>query len=286
MNAVAPATPPLISARGLVKIYQVAELEVVALQGLDLEIAQSELLALVGPSGSGKSSLLSAIGGLDRPSAGQLHVAGRDLLTLTSRELTNYRRTQVGLVWQQTARNLVPYLTAEHNITTLLQLAGWPAHERRAWANELLTAVGMADHAQRKPPQLSGGQQQRIALACALANRPTILLGDELTGEVDWPTAEALLALLRDLRTRFGLTIIIVTHDPRVAERADRVIAIRDGRTSSETVATARQERVVLDNVGRLQLPAAQLRQAGINRRAQSELTADGILIRPIDAEQ
>jgi ABC-type lipoprotein export system ATPase subunit/bifunctional DNA-binding transcriptional regulator/antitoxin component of YhaV-PrlF toxin-antitoxin module len=306
-----------ISASGLVKIFKVADLEVVALQGLDLEVAQHEMLALVGPSGSGKSTLLSAIGGLDRPSAGRLVVDGQDLLKLGQGELTAYRRERIGFVWQQTARNLLPYLTARENIELLMTLSAGgelaSRRARRAWADELLEAVGMTEHARKRIPQLSGGQQQRVAIACALANRPQILLGDEPTGEVDWPTAQMILELLRDLRRRYGLTILLVTHDPRVAEQADRVVAIRDGRTSTETVRTAEnqeprtgqprtgelstadsrfsvlgsarraEELVVVDGAGRLQIPGDQRILAGIGRRARVEVVDGGILIRPSD---
>jgi peptide/nickel transport system ATP-binding protein len=300
-----------ISASGLVKIFQVAGLEVVALQGLDLEVARGEILALVGPSGSGKSTLLNALGGLDRPSAGRLQVDGQNLLTFNQSELTAYRREQVGFVWQQTARNLLPYLSARQNIELLMTLAGQGWRARRAWASELMTAVEMTEHAGQKPPQLSGGQQQRVSIACALANRPQILLADEPTGEVDWPTAQLILKLLRDLRERYGLTIVLVTHDPRVAEWADRVVAIRDGRTSTETiradqrpttndqdsspaieadrsssvVGRSSEELVVLDSAGRLQLPGDQRALAGIGRRARVELVDGGILIRPGDDE-
>ncbi|MCU0494378.1 MAG: ABC transporter ATP-binding protein [Chloroflexaceae bacterium] len=307
-----------ISAAGLVKIYRVADLEVVALQGLDLEVARGEFLALVGPSGSGKSTLLSALGGLDRPSAGRLAVDGVDLLKLSPTELTTYRREQVGFVWQQTTRNLLPYLSARQNIELLMTLAGQSARERREWANELLEAVGMSDYAHQRPPQLSGGQQQRIAIACALANKPKILLGDEPTGEVDWATAQMILKLLRDLRSRYGLTLVVVTHDPRVAAEADRVIMIRDGQTSSERLQVGSEqpavgslqagvhgtvgdshtaseelptanrqlptkELVVLDRAGRLQLPADQRELVGIGRRARIEIVDGGILIRPAD---
>jgi ABC-type antimicrobial peptide transport system, ATPase component len=244
----------IIHASGLVKIYKVAELEVVALQGLDLEVARGELLALVGPSGSGKSTLLSLIGGLDRPSAGQLVVDGLDLTTLTPTGLSAYRRDRVGFIWQQTTRNLLPYLSARENIELLMTFAGRGGRERRAWTDELLEAVGIADKASTPVTQLSGGQQQRVALACALANRPRILLGDEPTGEVDWETAQRVLTLLRDLRTRYGLTIVLVTHDPRVAEQrigsspsatgapAPRCAAI----TGARRVVTQRQYPVVL----------------------------------------
>ncbi len=295
-----------IVASGLVKIFQVADLEVVALQGLDLEVARGEMLALVGPSGSGKSTFLSALGGLDRPSAGRLEVDGQNLLKLNQAALTSYRREQVGFVWQQTTRNLLPYLTARENIELLMTLAGRGLRERRAWADELLDAVGMRESANQKPPQLSGGQQQRVAIGCALANRPRILLADEPTGEVDWPTAQMILKLLHDLRDRYDLTVVLVTHDPRVAEQADRVIAIRDGRTSSETIRTSEDERqngegaasapvahrpssqelVVLDSAGRLQLPGDQRVLAGIGRRARIELVDGGILIRPSDDER
>lgn len=297
-------TDHIIHASGLVKIYKVAELEVVALQGLDLEVARGEFLALVGPSGSGKSTLLNAIGGLDRPSAGQLIVDGLDLTTLTPAQLSAYRRERVGFIWQQTTRNLLPYLSARENIELLMTFAGRGGRERRAWADELLEAVGIAEKASTPITQLSGGQQQRVALACALANRPRILLGDEPTGEVDWDTAQRVLALLRDLRTRYGLTVVLVTHDPRVAEQADRVIAIRDGRTSTETRrddgkalgdgisaarsarARAAEELVVVDRAGRLQIPGDQRALAGIGRRARVELVDGGVLIRPVEDDR
>ncbi len=296
---------PFIICAGLVKIFKVAGLEVVALQGLDLDVRRGEFLALVGPSGSGKSTLLNALGGLDRPSAGRLEVDGQNILAFTPAQLTTYRREQVGIVWQQTTRNLLPYLSARGNIELLMTLAGRDRRARRAWATELLDAVGMTEHAARTPPQLSGGQQQRVAIACALANRPRLLLADEPTGEVDWTTAQRMLALLRDLRARYDLTVVIVTHDPRVAEQADRVVAIRDGRTSTETTRSAAlqptdnasaeqalpashmaqgaEEFVVLDSAGRLQLPAEQRAIAGIGRRARVELVDGGLLVRPGD---
>lgn len=273
----------LIHAHNLVKIYQVAGLEVVALQGLDLSVAQGEVVALVGPSGAGKSTLLAALAGLERPSAGSLTVAGSNVLTLDQAALARYRREVVGVVWQQTSRNLLTYLTARENIELLAQLNGSSRSERRAWADELLAAVGMKDLARRRPTTLSGGQQQRVALACALANRPQILLADEPTGEVDWPTAEQILALLQALRQRYGLTVVLVTHDPRVAAHADRVVAIRDGRTSTESVqVTGREELLVVDRVGRLQIGAEQRAQARIGGRVRAELIEGGLLIRPV----
>lgn len=288
---------PFIHCENLVKIYKVAELEVVALQGLDLAVTNGELLGIVGASGSGKSTLLNILGGLDRPSAGRVSVGGRDLLKVSNGELDAYRRTEVGFVWQQTARNLIPYLSAQENVILPMMLADVSGREKRAWAEELLHAVGLWDRRRHKLGQLSGGQQQRVAIAVALANRPTLLLGDEPTGELDTATANEILALLRAMNQLYGLTTIIVTHDPEVARAVDRVITIRDGRTSSEAVRRVVdveaaltqgvqphpfEEYVVVDSVGRLQIPPELREEAGIAHRVTLEVTEVGILIKPV----
>jgi ABC-type lipoprotein export system ATPase subunit/bifunctional DNA-binding transcriptional regulator/antitoxin component of YhaV-PrlF toxin-antitoxin module len=230
-------TPPLIVCENLVKIYKVADLEVVALQGLDIIVQRGEMLGIVGSSGSGKSTLMNTLGGLDRPSAGRVSVDGIDLLTLSEAELNAYQRSKVGFVWQQTSRNLIPYLTAQENIELPMTMA-WITNRRakREWSDELLTAVGLYERRHHKLTQLSGGEQQRVAIAVSLANKPVLLLGDEPTGEVDSVTAQSIMDTFRNLRDRLDLTIIIVTHDPRIAEQVDRVVAIRDGKISTETI--------------------------------------------------
>ena len=227
---------PFILCENLVKIYKLSGLEVVALQGLNLAVQPGELMGIVGASGSGKSTLLNILGGLDRPSAGRVTINGRDLLKASASSLDEYRRTEVGFVWQQTARNLIPYLSAQANVELPMTIEGVGAREKRAWSRELLETVGLWEHRKHRLAQLSGGQQQRVAIAVALANRPKLLLGDEPTGEVDSGTAQEILALFRQMNEQYGLTTIIVTHDPQVARAVDRVVTIRDGSTSSETV--------------------------------------------------
>ncbi|MBK7897846.1 MAG: ATP-binding cassette domain-containing protein [Anaerolineaceae bacterium] len=290
---------PFIHCENLVKIYKVAELEVVALQGLDLTVQRGELLGIVGASGSGKSTLLNILGGLDRPSAGQVVVNGRNLLKAPNAELDTYRRREVGFVWQQTARNLVPYLTAQENVALPMTIAGLGWREKRAWTNELLEAVGLWEHRQHKLAQLSGGQQQRVAIAVALANKLSLLLGDEPTGELDSTTAHEILALLREMNGRYNLTTILVTHDPQIARAVDRVVTIRDGRTSSETIRRVAEvekaltkatpfydELVVVDSAGRLQIPPELREATGIGDRVTLEATDGGVLIRPADLKR
>jgi ABC-type lipoprotein export system ATPase subunit len=286
---------PFIVCEGLVKIYKVAGLEVVALQGLDLAVAQGELLALAGASGSGKTTLLNVLGGLDRPTAGRVLVGGRELLKMPDSALDRFRRATVGFVWQQTARNLIPYLTAQQNVELPMTLAGMGRRAQREWAQELLQAVGLWPSRRQRLAQLSGGQQQRAALATALANRPALLLADEPTGELDSAMARDVLALLRAMNRRYGVTTILVTHDPQVAHSADRVLTIRDGRCSSEALrrvaappadqaepAATYEEYVVVDGSGRLQLPAALMAEAGVGGRVRVELSDEGLLIRPV----
>lgn len=291
---------PFVICENLVKIYKVAELEVVALQGLELVVRQGEFLAIVGTSGSGKSSLLNIVGGLDRPSAGRVFVGETDLLKLPDPELARYRRDRVGFVWQQSSRNLLPYLTALENVELPMLAAGNASTQSRTYAEELLEAVGLSDRQHHFLGQLSGGQQQRVAIAVALANRPKLLLADEPTGEVDSATANIIWAALRNLNTHYGLTTLMVTHDPNIAAVVDRVVSIRDGKTSTETVRQTQQaeaatpdaaaplhfeERVVLDSAGRLQLPRDYLEAQRIGRRAKVELTDGGILITPTGEE-
>ncbi len=272
------AGDPFVVCRDLFKIYKRADLEVVALRGLDLSVDAGELIAIVGASGSGKSTLLNILAGLDRPSAGQVSVGRRDLLNISEQGLVQYRRQDVGFVWQATARNLLPYLSVADNLELPMALAGRAAGYRRAWAGEVLEALGIGRLAGRMPHQLSGGEQQRAAIGVALANQPPLLLADEPTGELDTANAVMVFDMLRGLNRDFGVTVIIVTHYPGVAQFVDRVVHIRDGRISSETISTASYQRdgsrtedefLVVDEAGRLQLPqeyADSFRQRGLAR--------------------
>jgi ABC-type lipoprotein export system ATPase subunit len=283
---------PVIRCEGLVKIYKTADLEVVALQGLDLEVEQGDMVAVVGASGSGKSTLLNILAGLDLPSAGKAMVAGHDLLGMRSRERTLYRRAAVGFVWQQTARNLLPYLTAARNIELPMALAGASRRDRRARVAELLEMMGLADRADHHPRQLSGGQQQRVAIAVALANRPLVILADEPTGELDTSTSAEVLAALRHVNEETGVTGFIVTHDPLVSESVARTVRIRDGRISTETLRRAAythleghhvvaEEFAVLDRAGRLQLPVDYVEALRLSKRVRLVLEDDHVEIWP-----
>ncbi|MBF6591325.1 MAG: ABC transporter ATP-binding protein [Ktedonobacterales bacterium] len=263
----------LVRSHNLVKIYKAFNLEVVALQGLDLSVPRGEMLALVGPSGAGKSTLLNILGGLDDPSAGKCEVAGVDLTRLTRQERLLYRRRIVGHVWQQTSRNLLSDLTLLDNVLVPMIVAGYPAGRQKKRAKALLGLVGLGDRLHHKPDRLSGGEQQRGALAVALANEPPLLLADEPTGELDSVTAGDVLRLLRQLNAELGLTTIVVTHDTVVAENMDRSVAIRDGRTSTEVLhAEEAEETVIIDGVGRLQIPKPLLEAIPFGGRASVRL--------------
>ncbi len=296
MMSQAPNTTPqapderaiFIEADNLVKIYKVADLEVVALQGLDLLVRQGEMMALVGPSGSGKSTLMNILGGLDAPTAGRIRVGDYNLLEMSRRDQVRYRRHMVGFVWQQTARNLLPYLTALENVELPMALAGFPAKERRDRACDLLDRVGLGDRLKHRPDRLSGGEQQRVAIAVGMANRPALLLADEPTGEVDSASAEAIFRALRSLNEETGVTIIVVTHDMNVSTRVDRVVGMRDGRTSTEIlrrrdgdVAIQEEEYAILDRAGRLQLPEAYTDALDMEDRVRLRLEEDHIGVWP-----
>lgn len=282
-------TPSFIECENLVKIYKVADLEVVALQGVDLRIAQGEMMALVGPSGSGKSTLMNILGGLDTPTAGRVTVGENNLLDLNRREQVIYRRREVGFVWQQTARNLLTYLSAIENVELPMALDGMRAGERRQRAQHLLEQVGLGHRLTHRPDRLSGGEQQRVAIAVAMANRPRLLLADEPTGEVDSEAAEQIYKTLRDFNREAGVTIIIVTHDMTVSTRVDRVVGMRDGRTSIEILrrrdeggqTLSEDEYVILDRAGRLQLPQAYIDKLGMEERARVRLQQDHIGVYP-----
>jgi len=290
---------PFIRCENLVKIYKVADLERVALQGLDLEVAAGETVGIVGPSGAGKSTLLHILGGLDRPSAGKVKVGDRDLVKMSDRDLDTYRLQEVGFLWQIPARNLVPYLTIRENVQLPMLIAGNAATEREARTRALLAQVGLWEHQNHRPVELSGGQQQRAALAVALANAPRLLLADEPTGELDSESAREIYRMLRQLSGAYGLTTLIVTHDPQVIHHADRVVAIRDGRVSTETIRregdwlqsqmrvpkeapAGYKEYVVVDPSGRLHVPRPLLEKVGITDRAEVEVREDGIVLRAV----
>ncbi|QNK56267.1 ABC transporter ATP-binding protein [Paenibacillus sp. PAMC21692] len=294
----------MIHCEGLVKIYKTADLEVFALQGLDLRIESGELMAIIGNSGSGKSTLLNMLGGLDRPTAGKLTVDGKDMLKFTERDLVRYKRESVGFVWQNNARNLIPYLTALENVELPILLTG----RRRRWrAKELLEAVGLSHREKNKLYQLSGGEQQRVAIAIALANHPKLLLADEPTGSVDSKMSNQILDLFRELNRSIGITIVIVTHDPELAKKVDRVAAIRDGKISSEMLRRrsyveemaelaleqaaeeeSHVEYAILDKAGRLQVPAGYLESIGVKNtnKVRVELSEGRIMLLPPEGEE
>jgi ABC-type lipoprotein export system ATPase subunit len=281
----------MIQCDNLVKIYKANDLEVVALQGLDLHVESGELMAIIGNSGSGKSTLLNMLGGLDRPSAGKLTVDGKNLLKFTERDLVKYKRESVGFVWQNNARNLIPYLTALENVELPILLQG---KRRRQRALELLEAVGLSNRMKNRLNELSGGEQQRVAIAIALANHPRLLLADEPTGSVDGKMADQILDLFRELNRNMGLTVVIVTHDPKLAKKVDRVVAIRDGKTSSEIIRRksyaeeleelesseedneeSHEEYAVIDKTGRLQVPSNYLEAIGMKDKNKMLVTME-----------
>ena len=288
----------MIHCEGLVKIYKTDDLEVVALQGLNLTVEAGEMMAIIGNSGSGKSTLLNILGGLDRPTAGQVRVGKWDLLKITEAELVVYKRETVGFVWQNNARNLLPYLTALENVEVPMMFTGKKVD--RAYAKQLLEMVGLKDRMHSKLTQLSGGEQQRVAIAIALANRPKLLLADEPTGSVDTATSDLIMDIFRRFNREFGVTIVIVTHDLGLASKVDRVVAIRDGLTSTEfikrnihldrTLAAPLYGRraleevheafVVVDRAGRLQIPREYLQALGIGDKATLEFDGEKILIK------
>lgn len=286
----------MIVCENLVKIYKAADLEVVALQGLDLTVEDGELMGIIGNSGSGKSTLLNMLGGLDRPSAGKLFVAGKNLFRLTQAELIQYRLRTVGFVWQNNARNLIPYLSAQQNVELPMLIAGQRKCDR---ASELLEIVGLGHRKKNKLNELSGGEQQRVAIAIALANQPKLLLADEPTGSVDSRTAAMILDLFQDLNRSMGLTVVIVTHDLEIARKVDRVVAIRDGKTSSEILRRSQvdeegeetgrsdhegethEEWAVLDQAGRIQIPQEYLQEIGAEGKMKIELEEGRIVLYP-----
>ncbi len=286
----------IVLCENLVKIYKTDDIEVVALQGLDLRVKYGEIMAIIGNSGSGKSTLLNMLGGLDQPSAGTIMVDGKNLAKFSKRDLVTYKRNTVGFVWQNNARNLLPYLSARENVELPMRLNGKVDHNR---ALELLDAVGLSHRKNSRLQEMSGGEQQRVAIAIALANNPRLLLADEPTGAVDSNTSSQILNVFNEINRATGVTIIIVTHDMALSKKVDRVVAIRDGRTSSEILRrtsyadelshlsaeaeNTHVEYAVVDRAGRIQIPREYLQQLGAEKSGKLlvELEDGKIVVRP-----
>lgn len=296
-------TGHIIECDNLVKIYKTPDIEVLALQGLDLTVDYGEMMAIIGNSGSGKSTFLNMLGGLDRPSAGKLLVDGKDLFKLNDKQLVEYKQKTVGFVWQNNARNLLPYLTAIQNI--MMPMLFSDEKKKRARAEMLLDMVALSHRKNARLSTMSGGEQQRVAIAIALANHPRLLLADEPTGSVDQKTSDYILDMLREINRESGVTIVIVTHDQLLAKKVNRVVAIRDGKISSERIMKdsylerlhdisamtdvneVQDEYVVMDKAGRLQLPSDMLKRLGVKgNRVRMEMKGNEIIIRkPFEEE-
>jgi ABC-type lipoprotein export system ATPase subunit len=281
----------------LVRIYTGDGIEVQALQGLDLLIAEGELTALIGAAGSGKSTLMNILAGLDTPTAGTVWVAGHNLGAMTAKERLGYRRGVGGFIWQQASRNLLPYLTARQNVLLPMRLSSLRRRERLRRAGFLLETLGIAHCADRTPDRMSGGEQQRTAIATALANQPKVLLADEPTGELDSATAQEVFGALQTANTELGATVLVVTHDPAVSSQVRRTIAIRDGRISSETIrhsatdehgetALHAREYATLDRAGRIQFPREMITRLRMRNRVELQEERDHIGVWPDQAAQ
>lgn len=288
---------PLIVCDNLVKIYKTDEVEVMALQGLELEIQRGEIISIIGKSGSGKSTLMNIIGGLERQTAGRIVVDGVNLAEMSERQMVHYRKKKIGFVWQKSSRNLYFYLTALENIEVAMNYSGLSSKAKKKRAMELLTLVEMAHKKDSYPSQMSGGEQQRVAIAVALANEPDILLADEPTGAVDSKTSDVIQDLFRTLNRATGITIIIVTHDIKLANKVDRVVMISDGKISTEKIMKAQfreqidnmenfeadedshEEYSVMDKAHRIQLSDDMLTAAGISSNKVIISLEDGKIV-------
>lgn len=290
-DPVRPQQPDILC-QDLVRIFSGDRIEVQALQGLDLQVMPGEILALVGASGSGKSTLLSILSGLDRPTAGSAKVAGADLVTLRGGDRVHFRRRTVGFIWQQTFRNLLPYLTATENVVLPMSITRTNNRARRA--AELLDLLEVAHCRDKLPQQMSGGEQQRVSIAVGIANAPKVLLADEPTGQLDEATSASVLEALRTVNQELGTTTLIVTHDPSVAEHVRRTVQIRDGRLSTEVLRHTElnehgqehrvaEEFAVLDRVGRMQLPHDFVAALGLQDKVRLGLEPDHIRVWPTE---
>ena len=289
----------IIKCDNLVKIYKTKDSEVMALQGLDMNVEKGELMAIVGKSGSGKSTFLNMVGGLDKPSAGRLFVDGKNLFKMSNQDLIEYKKQTVGFVWQNNARNLFPYLNAFQNIQIPMMFTS--NRKRKEEAGKLLEMVGLSHRKHSRLGELSGGEQQRVAIAIALANNPKVLLADEPTGSVDLQTSNYILDVFRELNKTLKTTIVIVTHDMGLARKVHRVVSIQDGKISSEMHAKKsyqsdmenvsgfeeeHDEFAILDRAGRLQLPNEMLEKMGVeDNKVRLEYINDTIVIKSANEE-
>lgn len=285
----------IIECDNLYKIYKTDDDEVFALSGIDLTVEEGEIMAVIGSSGSGKSSLLNILGGLDKPTTGKLFVNGIDMFKLSEKQMRIYRRKTVGFVWQNGARNLLSHLTAIENVEMIAGMF-MPRSKAREAAHSLLERVGMSGREGSTVNQLSGGEQQRVAIAIALANNPKILLADEPTGSVDSKTSASILKLFNELNKMLNITIIIVTHDMRVAHTIKRVVSIDNGKIFKELIAkqvyteedfdknimvsnidegNTHEEYLIIDRHNRVQIPDEFLYKLNLDKSSKVKAKLD-----------
>ena len=274
-----------ISCKGLYKIFKVSDLEVVALRGVDLDVQYGELLSIVGASGSGKSTLINILAGYESPSAGDVTVGNFDLLGINQKEAVEYRKTEVGFVWQQTGKNLVPYLDIFSNIELPMMASKLTKNNRKTKVESLIKFLNLEKIAKRLPENISGGEQQIAAIAVALANEPPLLLADEPTGELDDETGVMVLEKMRYVNKNYKTTVVIVTHDPKIENHVDRSIGMRDGKVVNEVISdnsNKKNEYIVVDSFGGVQIPQEILKKSKISSKANLKVADNKISLEKI----